>query len=258
MTGQLKLLVGTVFRDASPSLASAVDSVSTQVGHDLSVTHLLVDDDSTDDWRACLGSRLDAPSLHVRTVSFRSASRSRNFVLDEVERAFPDVDYICRLDADDRLAGPGVLAELGSVLLRDRPDVLIASNLQSCDGSILPRVNRATPDLRDPECLVRRLERMAGGHREAELPSCNTVVRRGLTVRYPSVKSAEDHWYATMLLLDPGLRVVLAPELVYAVYRLRGDLTRLNEKRRAYLESRRRLARFARARVGLEATHGSH
>lgn len=254
----VRLLVGIVFRDAAATLAAAVDTVLGQVGDAFHVTILLVDDASGDDWRTALGARLALPAVHVRTVAFRSVVRARNFVLDEAERSFTDVDYVCRLDADDVLAGPGVLAELAAILRRERPDALVAGNLQVRDGVVLPRPNRATPELLDAERLLDRLDRMAAGEASAELPSCNTVVRRGLAMRYPQVPSAEDHWYTAALLLERRrLRIVVAPELLYAIYRLRGGLTVQNMAGDAYVTSRRDLAAFARAWIAEGGRDGS-
>jgi glycosyltransferase involved in cell wall biosynthesis len=244
---RLHLLVAVVFHNAASTLASAVDSVFGQVGGSFRVTLLLVNDASTDDWRGNLGKRLERPDVRTHNVAFRSAARARNFVLEEADRSL-DVDYVCRLDADDTLATSTVFSELTRILRQDHPDVLLAGNLQVLDGEVLTRPNLATPDLLDPTGLLERLDRMARGDPTAELPSCNTVVRRGLAVRYPLVPSAEDHWYMTTLLLQRGrLRVVVASDLVYAIYHLRGRLTCENLARETYLESRRALAGFARA-----------
>lgn len=245
------LLVGTIFRNAAATLVDTVDSVLEQVADaDLRVTLLLVDDNSTDDWRSRMGARLKSHRVHVRSVRFGSIALSRNFVLDEVERSFPDVDYVCRLDADDVLAGTDVLRTLGRVLQCDRPDALFASNLQRRDGVVLPEPNRAVSELLDPHYLCERLRRMAEGDPAAELPSCNTIVRRGLTLRYPAVASAEDHWFTVSLLLDPIVRVSMASDLVYAVYNLSGEQTRQNELSGAYLDSRRALVQGVQARIG--------
>ena len=117
MTGQsIHLLVGMVFRDAASTLPAAVDSVLAQDLGAHRLTVLLVDDASTDNWRDTLGDRLGSPDLHVHRVAYRSAARARNHVLDAVVRDFPDVDYVCRLDADDVLARETVLAEVGAAL----------------------------------------------------------------------------------------------------------------------------------------------
>jgi glycosyltransferase involved in cell wall biosynthesis len=254
----LHLLVGIIFRDAAATLATAVDSVLSQDIVALRVSILLVDDSSTDDWQSALGERLGAPGIHVRQVALRSGAKARNFVLDEVERAFPDVDYVCRLDADDVLAGTGVLRELSAILARACPDALLAGNLQRRDGVVLSRPNLATPELLEPRGLLDRLGRMADGDPTAELPSCNTVVRRGLPLRYPLIASAEDHWFTVALLLErQAWRVLVAPDLIYAVYRLRGGVTVRNEATEAYRASRRALLAFAHERLCLEVSHGS-
>ena len=254
----LHLLIGTVFCDSASTLAAAVDSVLAQAGHCPRISLLLVDDASSDDWRGALGERLRTPGLHVRRVELQSTAKSRNFVLDEAQRAFPDVDYVCRLDADDALAGPWVLEDLAAILERARPDALLAGNLQKLGGEILERPNRATAELLDPERLVARLERMARGDAAAELPSCNTVVKRGLPVRYPDVASAEDHWFTVALLLaQPPWRVVVAPELIYSVYRLRGGLTARNMATETYLASRRALLAAARGARFREREYGT-
>ena len=246
----LHLMVGMVFRNAADTLPSALDSVHGQAACGARVSVLLVDDGSTDGWREALAERLNRRDLHIRQVDFRSAAMARNFVLHEVEQAFPDVDYICRLDADDVLAGPDVLRHVVAVLERGRPDVLVAGNWQALNGKRLPLPNSATLELLDAARLVARLQRMAEGDSGAELPSCNTIVRRGLPARYPLVHSAEDHWYLTTLLLGQRTwRVDVAADLLYAEYRLRGGLTKQNAKTDAYFRSRRDLLQFARRQL---------
>jgi len=254
----LHVLVGMVFHNAAATIAAAVDSVLAQTATDARVSLLLVDDSSTDDWRGALGARLLTPSVHARHVELHSTAQARNFVLDEAQHAFPDVDYVARLDADDVLAGPTVIRDLSVVLARERPDALLAGNLQRLDDVILPRPNLATDELLDREQLVDRLARMALGEPAAELPSCNTVVRRGLPLRFPDVTSAEDHWFTVSLLFArPRWRVVVAPDLVYAIYRLRGAATRRNQATPSYLASRRALLDTVRGASVMEGAHGA-
>ena len=259
MTSQpIHVLVGIVFRNAAATIANAVDSVLAQAATDARVSLLLVDDSSTDDWRGAIGARLLAPGVHARRVDLQSIALARNFVLDEVQRAFPDVDYVARLDADDVIAGPNVFRDLSAILERERPDALLAGNLQRLDDVILPRPNLATNELLEHERLVARLARMASGEPAAELPSCNTVVRRGLPLRYPVVTSAEDHWFTVSLLVArPRWRVVVAPELLYAIYRLHGTTTQRNQATPAYLASRRALLDAARRMSIMEGSHGA-
>lgn len=247
---QLHLLVGIIFRDAADTLSAAVDSVLRQESCAAKVTILLVDDGSTDMWREALAERLQRQDIHVRRVAFRSTALARNFVLDEADRAFTDVDYICRLDSDDVLAGRNVLQQLVGVLERERPDALVAGNWQVLEGQRLPCPNWATRELLDESLLLERLQRMADGDATAELPSCNTVVRRGLQVRYPLVTSAEDHWYSTTLLLGRrNWRIIVAEDLLFAEYRLRGAMTRRNANTDAYFRARRDLLDYARSQI---------
>ena len=257
-TRPLHVLVGMIFRDAAATIADAVDSVLAQTATDTRVSLLLVDDSSTDDWGNALGARLRDPSVYTRRIEVHSTAQARNFVLDEAQRAFRDVDYVARLDADDVMAGPTVIRDLSTILERERPDALLAGNLQRLDGVILPHPNLATDELLDRERLAARLARMAAGEAAAELPSCNTVVRRELPLRYPLVTSAEDHWFTVSLLLDrPRWRVVVAPELVFAIYRLRGAATLRNQATPTYLASRRALLDAARGVSMMESAHGA-
>ncbi len=250
MRSFVHILVGVVFRDAMTTLGATLDSLFQQRPGGYRLSILLVDDGSTDAWRDTVGARLQHPCLHLRRIARRSAAGARNFVLDEAERAFGDADYIARLDADDTLHGPDVLCELAEHLRAIRPDVLLAGNVQLRDGVVLADPNRATSDLLDPKRLLERLARMANGDPSAELPSCNTVVRCGLSHRYPMVPSAEDHWYMTELIMDQcKLHIHVAHELLYAAYGLRGGLTLQNELNHRYLESRRALLLHARERL---------
>lgn len=245
-----RLMVVLCFRDAAPTLARAIESILGQVGVSGRVELLLVNDGSTDGWRDVIAPYLGHPGLHLQTVDCGTAAEARNAGLDLVDSFHPEIDYICRLDADDCLATNGVLATVLDHLTKTRPDALLGGNWQILDGVRLPVPNRASARLTEPGFLLARLQRMADGDTGAELPSCNLVLRRGLGLRYPVLPSAEDHGLLVEILLRPDrYRLCIVEELLYCDYTLSGRATEQARRADAYRQAR--LALLERARVSL-------
>lgn len=243
---QPSILVTMVARNAARSIGDAIESVIGQRGTLGRVDLLILDDESTDATSVVVEPYSRHPHVHVRTVRGGSAWRMRNLALSIADSDFVHCDYVARLDADDRLAGPDVLAQVQDRLHMHRPDALLAANWQLDGMCRRPFPNRPDFDMTAHGSILTRLRRMSVGDTTAELPSCNLVLRRGLGRRYRPEVSAEDHWMVVELLLsDTRTRTLLAPDLVYCDYSLLGAATQCNRHSEAYLDSRRRLLDFA-------------
>ena len=250
-----ELVVVTPVHNSSETIRAAVESVVMQRDVRGKVLHLVIDDGSDDDWLSKLGEAVDGrPTICFSTV-FGGAVFARNTALDLVRRSAPRTRFIVRLDTDDIFWDSTVLRRIEHAFRRSvfsvrcglrRPgQVLIGSNVQRRNGTVLPRPNLATGSLLDPDRLLDRLDGMAAGEPAAELPSCNVVIGPDVPATYPNVSSAEDHWLTVGLLLDPRVLVQVDEDLMHSSYSLSGALTRSNQRRDAYRRSRQALRRFA-------------
>ena len=244
------LVIGVAMRNGAASVGRALASVFGQEPIPRPVEVLLVDDGSTDAWRAAVRPYAHRPELRVVSTAHGSAWATRNAMLRDVRGRYNGGAYLARLDCDDELAGPDVLRRIDDLLRRHHPDVLLLGNRLRERGRILERVNRATPELAEPAYLGGRLSGMADGEPSAELPSCNTIIRTGVAFAYPPAQSAEDHWLTVDLLLRRAeLRLRFAEQLLWATYSLSGNVTARNRKGTTYRDSRIALLREFRRRT---------
>jgi glycosyltransferase involved in cell wall biosynthesis len=174
--GTPRVVVVTIFRDAGPFIAEAIDSVLAQTVADLEL--VLVDDGSTD---ASTGIARDAARAHPDRVRYvehpghanRGMSASRNLGV-----ASCTAPVIALLDADDRW-DPGHLAT-HLAALDAHPDAGIAAGpawrWRSWDGG----TDEATPTAYPPGTVVSTPKMLAATLRRGEfaVPTCALVVRR--------------------------------------------------------------------------------
>lgn len=170
-----------------------------------------------------------------------SAARARNNLIALARRAAPG-SLLIRLDSDDRLASPFVIAEVERRARRcARAGALLLGNLQCKGDAVLTHPNLPSHHLCTRRGLLARLDGMALGDPRAELPSCNLVLLPGTQVFYPHLSSAEDHALVAWLLAH-GL-VTVDASIIQTVYRLNGRATRASRRAGAYRAARRTLLR---------------
>ena len=75
----------------------------------------------------------------------------------------------------------------------------------------------------------------------------NLLIRTKFGIRYPSIRSAEDHWLVTQLLFFRADEAAILPYPVYCHYSLRGQTTTNNEKIGAHRRVREELASASRS-----------
>jgi glycosyltransferase involved in cell wall biosynthesis len=243
----VRVVVGVTTRGPGPELERCLASVAEQECDGVGIV-LLVDGVDVDD-RArsvVLPSRL-AGRCWVLAGNCGSASRARNAVLEFVDSELPEARWVARMDGDDRFTGPDALR--AAVDLGDRTcslAVLGGNRVLARDGTWL-RDNSATPALLDPQRLLDLLADMAAGVAINELPSCNLMLRAGAGLRYPDMRSGEDHWLVTDLLVHRTDQVAVLEEPLFADYSLDGPAT-VDAKREArHRDARAALAAAARA-----------
>lgn len=247
-----KIVIGMPLKNGAKTIRRAVESVLSQREVRKDLILLIVDDNSTDNWREEIEEYLDNPQIVVVNVDFGNPYAVRNFIIDYVRENMPDARYIGRLDADDHIFNEYAISKIENIIDKHDPDVIIAGNAQMINGQLI-RINRADKKFLKAEYLEKRLLQMASGILEGELPSCNVFVKTHINIRYKNIDSAEDHWYLVDLLLNRDkYKIYVAKDLIYSVYNLNGNITVHNKKRYRYLESRKKLYEYF-----IEKTHGN-
>ena len=204
---------------------------------------ILLNDQSTDDWQNKIADLMEHPALVLLDGHCGSAALARNAILDFVESDLPNVRWVARLDPDDLLCSEtSVDALVCEGEAKDATFVLGSNHLERDRVPIKPD-NIANPDiLLDREQLVQFIEAFCFGQITNELPSCNLLIRTGYGIRYPSVRSAEDHWLVAQLLYFKADEAAIVPYPVYCHYSLYGQTSTKNEKTGAHRRVREELA----------------
>ncbi len=215
----------------------------------------ILDDQSEPGWQDGLHEILKHPSITLISAECGSPARARNLLLDWAD-AQPSIRWVARLDADDELYATDSLEQLWQEACRLDAVAAIGSNLLWRQNSILPEPNLAEPgELQTPWRLANLIDAFANGQQTRELPSCNLLLRTKLGLRYPNIRSAEDHWLVCRLLMLYRQRVAVQTLPIYSIYSLDGADTKQNQQADLWHEQRRRLAYIAKKWSSLLATN---
>ena len=249
------IVIGMPLHNSAKTVKQALDSILNQRGIRRDLLVLIVNDGSSDDWEKSIQEYRDDSRILVVNVNLGRSYKVRNFILEYVRDNIPRADYIGRLDADDRLVDELTISKIEERMDLHDPDVIIAGNKLSMSEKILKRINYADCRLLNSPFLEKKLNQMWRGMPEGELPSCNVFVKPSVPIRYREMDSAEDHWYTVDLLLhEDRLNIHIAEDLLYAVYSLDGNATKMNRKNGAYALSRKMLHEFYVRNYGGEET----
>lgn len=250
-----EVVIVTAVHDCAATLRRTLESALSQRGIGGRWLMLVIDDGSTDNGLASIADLArGAPVLALRTRR-RGVVATRNHLL-ALSRCAPSRALTIRLDGDDTFGDDTTVFRVQRAFrrscfslrcgLRRSPDALLASNLQTRGGIEVGR-NLADGRLLEAKQLLARIEGMAQGDFSAELPSCNLVLGPAVTLDYPMVTSAEDHWFSVALLLArPRYHLAVEGDILHTAYSLAGQATAANHASRAYGESRRHLLAWAR------------
>ena len=247
------MIIAMPLHNQAKTLRAALD---TALAQKLSVGHcaiVLLDDQSTDDWCNEIHDILHHPALITLSGQCGTAASARNAILDFIESDLPNARWIARLDPDDLLCSEVSVESLRCAGEDRSAKFVLGSNFLSHKGDPVFPDNIANPDmLLDRKRLTKFIEAFCLGQASNELPSCNLLIRSGQGIRYPILKSAEDHWLVAQLLMFRPECAAIVPHPVYCRYFLKGAATTSNERSGAHRQTRESLARAA--KVWYEAT----
>jgi glycosyltransferase involved in cell wall biosynthesis len=203
---------------------------------------VVLEDSSAQSWTSELNTLFEHPSITLLQAECGSPARARNLLLDWADKSF-HINWISRLDADDELAHPNSLEALFNAGEKQASLAVIGSNQLRVNGEIMTQSNIADAKvLINRELLVNFIVRFCSGEQRTELPSCNLMLKNNLGVRYPNIRSAEDHWLVARLLMENTNKIAIVAEPYYCVYSLDGTDTKNNKTNNVWKEQRDRLS----------------
>lgn len=237
------VVIAMPLHNQASTLYFALESALSQTLTEGHCAVVLLDDNSTDDWQTEIADLLEHPGLVLLKGHCGSAALARNAILDFVESDLPNARWVARLDPDDLLCSSTSVDALVCAGESKGASFVLGSNHLERDRVPAKPDNIANPDiLLDREQLVQFIEAFCFGQSVNELPSCNLLLRTRCGIRYPSIRSAEDHWLVAQLLFFRGDEAAILPYPVYCHYSLRGQTTTNNEKIGAHRRVREELA----------------
>ena len=205
---------------------------------------VILDDSSIADWAFGVKA-LQHPSVTLLSAECGSPARARNLLLDWADTQ-AHLQWIARLDADDELHSKNSLEGLWNSVKGTKKKAVIGSNKLRRGGVILPDDNIAIPSvLQDHQRLAEFIEEFTSDTLQNELPSCNLMLRTNLGLRYPNIRSAEDHWLVNRVLMLHQSNVAVCPYPIYSIYSLDGEDTKVNKSNSSWQTQRDRLAYVA-------------
>ncbi|MGR5529813.1 glycosyltransferase family 2 protein [Vibrio alfacsensis] len=242
-----ELVVAIAHKNQTQALNKALKSALSQTLIQEQIARIVVLDDCSDiTWPSETEALLHHPSVTLLNAECGSPARARNLLLDWADTQ-PNLQWVARLDADDELFATNSLEGLWNSVCGTEKRAAIGSNKLRKDGAFLPNDNIANPnELTNHFNLAGLIENFASGKQQREIPSCNLLLRTKLGLRYPNIRSAEDHWLVTRLLMLFPSDIVICPYPIYSIYSLDGEDTKLNKSNEIWQDQRNRLAYVAR------------
>jgi Glycosyl transferase family 2 len=240
------IIIGMPLKNNCSTVERAINSFLSQRLVKRKCILLILNDSSSDGSADIVDRFIGDDRIKMIDANLGNVSKARNYIHSYIKENIPSCCLIGRLDADDYLYSETIVSEIEAMWEQNKFDVLFMGNKQSRQGEILEWVNKADHRLLDHEYLSNRLFEMSEGNAKAELPSCNTFIRPFVTaIAYPDKKSAEDHWYSVLLLMQKDrLKIEVSEDKIYCVYSLDGTATASNKSSSVYRDSRVDLYNF--------------
>ncbi|WP_299201637.1 glycosyltransferase [uncultured Amphritea sp.] len=238
------IIIGICVRNQGKHLVSALSSAMEQTAiQQGDAAIVILDDDSSDDWISDIEDWLNDPRVIIIHALCGTAARARNALLDWVDSELPAASWIARLDADDKFAAQNSVSTMVQAGVGDDALYVLGSNHLEKGGQLLAWSNIADPDvLQDKNRLLNFIDAFCLKGAEQELPSCNLVLHTNSGIRYPDVKSAEDHWLVAELLMLQPERGTVQPYPIYSIYSLDGEVSEQNRRSAQWSQQRKKLA----------------
>lgn len=242
------VVIGIPFKNSAQTLRRSIESALTQELAEGHCAIVILDDQSSDAWMNDVGDLLAHRAMVHVTGHCGSPAQARNAVLDFIETELPQARWIARLDADDCFSSAGAVEALRSEGENKDALFVVGSNDLVSSGEVQDSPNIANPDvLLNPSRLVEFIHAFCSGQSRHELPSCNLLLRSGSGIRYPLLRSAEDHWLVAQLLVFKRARAAIVPTPLYCRYTLKGSATSANTRSGAHKKTRAKLVEASRA-----------
>jgi hypothetical protein len=242
---QINVVVAIGYHSYAQDLPSAITSALQLNG--LSVRVLILDSSPNGDALVRMGPYALDRRITIKRRLCKRAYSSRNNLI-RIANTMTTCTWLIRLDADDTLVPD---AKLVTVLKHcsSKYDAVLAGNVQVNSNNRVIGHNYAIPGLLRPAVLLKRLTGMASGRFKDELPSCNLVLRLPCSHFYPAIRSAEDHFLLTKLLLKCSRRIKIARCLLLTRYKVGGTTTVSNLQTNSYIKSRQKILEWAKSRA---------
>ena len=242
-----EVLIAIAHKNQVQCLHRALTSALNQTLINMNIARIVVLDDNSDIiWPEKIKKLLRHPSVTLLKAECGSPARTRNLLLDWADTQ-SNLQWVARLDADDELFSTDSLEALWKSAKETNSKAAIGSNKLRKNGKILSEDNIAdSNELKHHFELTKLIEKFASGRQKRELPSCNLILRTNLGIRYPNIRSAEDHWLVSKLLMLHSSDIAICPYPIYAIYSLDGDDTKKNKSNETWLDQRNRLAYMTR------------
>ncbi len=236
---QVEIIIIITTHNNANTIRMAIESALCQQGN-FNYGILLMNDSSEDEWICALDKHIYNSKVFIAQGYAGKAWKARNLAHKIALTLFPKYKWICRMDADDEFASNHVLIDVVTAIQKQNPEALWAlpGNYLRVEGKMIERVNLPNKDLRDPDVLLEQLLRLKNQDATAELPSCNLWIHRDLTLSYPEIESAEDHWLVAKTLIDYQDQGCILHDVFHTIYSLSGITTKDNRKRGIYLTAR--------------------
>ncbi len=232
--------IGVATHNGAKTIRRCLLSLLQQTGCSRHIKVVIGDDSSTQDWQEEVSDILEDLDAVILHLTFSNVVNTRNKINDYILSHIENVRFMGRLDDDDFYASDDVLKRIEGLFDSSRPDVVIGGNGYTQNGEIIERENMKNSRLVDFDYLHSRLEGMAEGRPECELPSCNLFVIPASAKPYPAYKSAEDHYLTLYYLTHQEVyKVIVTDEIKVTNYNLSGHITKKNKKGSNYLEVRK-------------------
>jgi glycosyltransferase involved in cell wall biosynthesis len=241
-----EVLIGITHKNQVEYLTRAINSAIKQsLIIEKNARILLLDDNSSDHVSEALMELANHPAITLMTSECGSPARARNLILDWADKE-PYIRWVARLDADDELHNTQSVQALFDSAKRRNAIAAIGSNNLRSGETLLEKTNVATSEeLLCEESLINFIASFCIGDSSRELPSCNLLLSTTLGLRYPNVRSAEDHWLTLRLLQLYPNKIACVEAPTYSIYSLNGQDTQENKRNDDWQEQRNRLFFYA-------------
>ena len=170
-----EIVVCMLIHNNGSEVSEAISSVRQQKTN-RKIAILIIDGGKNNEWYSHIES---FENIALVGVSNYTVAQARNLSHQVSNNIFSSAKWLCRLDADDVLDSQFSIEDIATKLEDESREIkwAIAGNSLSESGSRIDRINRPEKKLFQTKIILSRLQKMARGEVDAELPSCNLWIK---------------------------------------------------------------------------------